>query len=125
MEQVLSALKNEKISLSLLTIIFILGWQVVGWAESQYMTKEAGEKIVVKLDNHIIDSTLYRIDRDIKDIRDKCWQLEEKMREDGGNTPERRRKLAEFEARVDELEKQRDCVHDNRSDIGVCFPGHR
>lgn len=125
LEALIASVKGEKISVTVAIALILCCWQIYVWAGGEFVSKAEGKAIVVKLDNHIIDSTLYRLDRDIQQANDDIWKLEERMQDPSGNTPERRQKLAEYRTRAANLTLKRDCVLSNREDVGICFPGHR
>jgi len=63
-----------------------------------------------RLDEHIIASSIYRVEADLHDTEDKLWLLNEQMLVSTGNTPERRQKAHEYQQRIDALNSLKACL---------------
>ena len=68
------------------------------------------DEIEARLDQHIVSSSMYRVEADISDTRDKLWLLNEQMLIPEGNTPERRLKAHEYEKRIESMENYKLCL---------------
>jgi hypothetical protein len=113
--------ENTKLEITpkilLAIIVVILG--AYGWIYASFTTKVEASEIVSRLDDHITDTHLYRIDLEIRNLLDKQWQLQEYMRMENGDTAERRQKDREFTVRIQKKEKQRLCITRGNNH---CFP---
>lgn len=67
------------------------------------------------LKKHIDRTTIQRLESRLEDVDDQLWLLEERMREDGGNTQSNRKRKRDLEKRREKLETQIQCVREERN----------
>lgn len=77
------------------------------------------DEIEQRLDQHIVSSSIYRVEADISDTRDKLWLLNEQMLIPEGSTSERRLKAHEYQQRIAALEGYKICLSTQHTGCAV------
>ena len=83
-------------------------------AEAQEDTQDL-KGMETRLDEHIMESTMYRLRTDMHDTEDNLWVLNEQLLVPGGNTPERRAKVHEYEQRIQGMKDLQDCLREHHT----------
>lgn len=103
--------ENGKIKIGVKSLAGLIACIFVAyfWLLATFATDAEAGELAEKLQNHIVESMIYRIDLQIDDIEDKKWALQEKMAEENGNTVDRRQKIAEWNKRMENLKAKKLC----------------
>ena len=115
--------EDTKIVTTPRVVVIIIGacFTAYFWLSSTFLSKveaQSAQDIYIKhsnevearLDQHIMSSSMYRVEADISDTRDKLWLLNEQMLIPEGNTTERRLKAHEYQQRIAALENYKTCL---------------
>lgn len=93
-------------------------WTRIEAQEAADAYTESHTEIETKLEEHIQQSSIYRVNADLQDTQDKLWTLNEQIRRPNGDTSERREKAEQYTRRIVELQELKMCIQEDRT---VCI----
>ncbi len=116
----LSAGEKTQVTITLrsLAIIVIFSVSAYIWLFTTFATKADASAIATQLGQHIQQTDIYRIDRDIDNTQDKLFDLNERIAAEG-ETMERRQKRDEYQRRIKKMGSQKTCIQSNQSNCRI------